>query len=175
MKSQPSRPSSIAQSFDRPGGKFQIFETPFNSTKRKSCKFLYLSPAFSIATFTLGSAIFPSLANGSSPGSDRHVHVRRYRGWCVAIFLTLWCMYCWLLHAYVFRHARIFWSNLTLKILVSNHHLPAWLIDDFYGLSAYLKFAVRWGQRYFYSAVDWEYPLVDSGGDSHLDGWSDSL
>src|SRR6266478_5833647 len=91
-----------------------------------------------------------SIARGwtSTPSLDRHVHTRpipRLGG--VAIFLTLWCMVLlahWLpgnfgTNEFIFPH-------LTIKILG-----PAIIIfllglaDDFYGVNAYVKFAVEAG------------------------------
>src|ERR1700692_419240 len=91
-----------------------------------------------------------SIARGwvSIPSSDRHVHTRpipRLGG--VAIFLTLWCMVLlahWLpghfgTHEFPLPH-------FTLKILgPATIIFLLGLIDDFCGVSAYVKFAVQAG------------------------------
>lgn len=83
----------------------------------------------------------------SVPGSDRHVHTRptpRLGG--VAIFLSLWCT---VLLAWVAEHLGAHGPlipQLTLKILEpATIVFLLGLIDDFRGLSAYLKFAVQAG------------------------------
>ncbi len=82
----------------------------------------------------------------SIPSSDRHVHTRpipRLGG--VAIFLTLWGMA--LLARWLTGHfaTRAFpFSYLTLKIMgPATVIFLLGLIDDFYGLSPYIKFAVQ--------------------------------
>jgi UDP-GlcNAc:undecaprenyl-phosphate GlcNAc-1-phosphate transferase len=84
----------------------------------------------------------------SIPSSDRHVHTRpipRLGG--VAIFLTLWCMVLlahWLPKQFGTREFTF--PYLTLKILgPATIIFLVGLIDDFWGLSAYLKFAVQAG------------------------------
>ncbi len=84
----------------------------------------------------------------SIPSSDRHVHTRpipRLGG--VAIFLTLWGMA--LLARWLTGHfaTRAFpFSYLTLKIMgPATVIFLLGLIDDFYGLSPYIKFAVQAG------------------------------
>ena len=89
-----------------------------------------------------------SIAHGwvSVPGSDRHVHTRpipRLGG--VAIFLTLWGMT--LLAHWLPGHfgMRAFpFSSLTLKIMgPATIIFLVGLIDDFCGLSAYVKFTAQ--------------------------------
>src|SRR5258707_15406945 len=89
-----------------------------------------------------------SIAHGwvSNPALDRHVHTRpvpRLGG--VAIFLTLCCMALlahWLPGYFGTREFPL--SHLTLKILgPATIIFVLGLIDDFYGLSAYIKFAVQ--------------------------------
>src|SRR2546421_3533066 len=101
------------------------------------------------ATFTRWVRDY-SIARGwtSTPSLDRHVHTRpipRLGG--VAIFLTLWCMVLaahWIpghfgIREYLLPHA-------TVKILgAATIVFVLGLIDDFRGLSAYLKFAVQAG------------------------------
>jgi UDP-GlcNAc:undecaprenyl-phosphate GlcNAc-1-phosphate transferase len=104
----------------------------------------------------LAAAIFTrlirdySVARGwvSKPASDRHVHTRplpRLGG--VAIFLTLWCMALlahWLPEHFGTREFAL--SQLTLKILgPATIIFVLGLIDDFWGVSAYIKFAVQAG------------------------------
>src|SRR6266581_9430607 len=86
------------------------------------------------------------------PSSDRHVHNRpipRLGG--VAIFLTLCCMALlahWLPGYFGTREFPL--SHLTLKILgPATIIFVLGLIDDFYGLSAYIKFAVQAGAAVF--------------------------
>jgi UDP-GlcNAc:undecaprenyl-phosphate GlcNAc-1-phosphate transferase len=89
-----------------------------------------------------------SIARGwaPAPSSDRHVHTRpipRLGG--VAIFLTLWCVVLlanWL--AGRFGTRGFAFSQFTLKIMVpATIIFLLGLIDDFVGLSAYIKFAVQ--------------------------------
>ncbi len=95
-----------------------------------------------------------SIARGwvSVPGSDRHVHTRpvpRLGG--VAIFLTLCCtaLLAHWLPGY-FGTGEFPLSHLTLKILgPATIIFVLGLIDDFYGLSAYIKFAVQAGAAVF--------------------------
>ncbi|HWY07391.1 MAG TPA: MraY family glycosyltransferase [Candidatus Acidoferrales bacterium] len=82
----------------------------------------------------------------SPPASDRHVHTRpipRLGG--VAIFLTLWCIA--LLGHWVPEHfgmSEFPLSQLTVKILgPATIIFLLGLIDDFCGLSAYIKFSVQ--------------------------------
>jgi UDP-GlcNAc:undecaprenyl-phosphate GlcNAc-1-phosphate transferase len=91
-----------------------------------------------------------SIARGwvSIPSSDRHVHTRpipRLGG--VAIFLTLWCIVLlahWLPKQFGTREFTL--PYLTLKILgPATIIFLLGLIDDFCGLSAYIKFAVQAG------------------------------
>jgi len=91
-----------------------------------------------------------SIARGwvSIPSSDRHVHTRpipRLGG--VAIFLTLWCMVLlahWLPGHFGTRELPL--SYFTFKIMgPATIIFLLGLIDDFWGLSAYLKFAVQAG------------------------------
>src|SRR5258708_22663386 len=91
-----------------------------------------------------------SIARGwvSIPTSDRHVHTRpipRLGG--VAIFLTLWCMV--LLAHWLpghFRTREFPLPHFTLKILgPATIIFLLGLIDDFCGVSAYVKFAVQAG------------------------------
>jgi len=110
----------------------------------------------------------------SAPNSDRHVHTRpipRLGG--VAIFLTLWCMVLaahWIpghfgIREYLLPHA-------TVKILgAATIVFVLGLIDDFRGLSAYLKFAVQAGAAMllFWSGFGIS-QLSFLTGDSHL-GW----
>ncbi len=91
-----------------------------------------------------------SIAHGwvSTPGSDRHVHTRpipRLGG--VAIFLTLWCM-ALLAHWLPEHFGKLEFPlpHLTLKILgPATIIFLLGLMDDFYGLSASIKFAVQAG------------------------------
>jgi len=89
-----------------------------------------------------------SIARGwtSIPNSDRHVHTRpipRLGG--VAVFLTLWCLVLlahWL--PGYFGTGEFTLSHLTLKILgPATLIFLLGLIDDFLGLSAYIKFAAQ--------------------------------
>jgi UDP-GlcNAc:undecaprenyl-phosphate GlcNAc-1-phosphate transferase len=91
-----------------------------------------------------------SIARGwaPAPSSERHVHTRpipRLGG--VAIFLTLWCMVLlanWL--PGYFGTGEFILSRLTMKILgPATIIFLLGLIDDFVGLSAYIKFAVQAG------------------------------
>jgi UDP-GlcNAc:undecaprenyl-phosphate GlcNAc-1-phosphate transferase len=91
-----------------------------------------------------------SVARGwvSMPGSGRHVHTRPIpRTGGVAIFLTLWGMT--LLAHWLPGHfgTRAFpFSYLTLKIMgPATIIFLIGLVDDIYGLSAYIKFAVEAG------------------------------
>src|SRR5260370_29524510 len=89
-----------------------------------------------------------SVARGwaSIPSSDRHVHRRpipRLGG--VAIFLTLWCMVL-VAHRLPWRFStgEFAWPHLALKILgPATIIFVLGLIDDFYGVGAYVKFAVQ--------------------------------
>src|SRR5260370_25566070 len=89
-----------------------------------------------------------SVARGwaSIPSSDRHVHTRpipRLGG--VAIFLTLWCMVL-VAHRLPWRFStgEFAWPHLALKILgPATIIFVLGLIDDFYGVGAYVKFAVQ--------------------------------
>jgi UDP-GlcNAc:undecaprenyl-phosphate/decaprenyl-phosphate GlcNAc-1-phosphate transferase len=91
-----------------------------------------------------------SIARGwtSAPSSDRHVHTRpisRLGG--VAIFLTLWCAA--LLTPMMsgrFGTPEFPLPHLILKILgPATIVFLLGLVDDFYGVSAYMKFAVQAG------------------------------
>src|SRR5260370_17704482 len=91
-----------------------------------------------------------SIARGwvSIPRSDRHVHPRpipRLGG--VAIFLTLWCMVLlahWLPGHFSMREFPL--RHFTLKILgPATIIFLLGLIDDFCGVSVYVKFAVQAG------------------------------
>lgn len=82
------------------------------------------------------------------PSSDRHVHVRpipRLGG--VAIFLTLWCLVLLAHHLPMYLSKPGYaGSYFTLKIMwISTVVFLLGLIDDFCGLSPYLKFAVQAG------------------------------
>src|SRR5438445_1662573 len=84
----------------------------------------------------------------SAPGSDRHVHTRpipRLGG--VAIFLTLWCaapLAHWMSGHFGTPESPL--PHLILKILgPATIIFLVGLIDDFCGLSAYIKFAVQAG------------------------------
>jgi UDP-GlcNAc:undecaprenyl-phosphate/decaprenyl-phosphate GlcNAc-1-phosphate transferase len=84
----------------------------------------------------------------SAPNSERHVHthaVPRLGG--VAIFLTLWCMV--LLARWVpdhFGQAAAFLPYFSLKIMgPASIVFLLGLVDDLFGLNAYLKFAVQAG------------------------------
>jgi len=100
------------------------------------------------------SAIFTRLVRdyairhgwANPPASDRHIHTRpipRLGG--VAIFLTLWCIA--LLAHWVPEHfgmSEFPLSQLTVKILgPASIIFLLGLIDDFYGLNAYIKFSVQ--------------------------------
>jgi len=101
------------------------------------------------ATFTRWIRDF-SIARGwySVPSSDRHIHSRpipRLGG--VAIFLALWCMVLlahWLPGHFGTREFPL--PHFTLKILgPATIIFLLGLIDDFCGVSAYVKFAVQAG------------------------------
>jgi len=84
----------------------------------------------------------------SAPNSERHVHthaVPRLGG--IAIFLTLWCMV--LLARWVpdhFGQAAAFLPYFSLKIMgPASIVFLLGLIDDLFGLNAYVKFAVQAG------------------------------
>jgi UDP-GlcNAc:undecaprenyl-phosphate GlcNAc-1-phosphate transferase len=84
----------------------------------------------------------------SAPSSDRHVHTRpipRLGG--VAIFLTLWCaapLAHWMSDHFGMPESPL--PHLILKILgPATIMFLLGLIDDFCGLSAYIKFAVQAG------------------------------
>jgi UDP-GlcNAc:undecaprenyl-phosphate/decaprenyl-phosphate GlcNAc-1-phosphate transferase len=102
----------------------------------------------------LTSAVFTRLVRdyairhgwATLPSSDRHVHTRpipRLGG--VAIFLTLWFIALlanWLPEHFGMREFPF--SQLTMKILgPATIIFVLGLIDDFYGLSAYIKFSVE--------------------------------
>src|SRR4051812_26224871 len=110
----------------------------------------------------------------SAPNSDRHVHTRpipRLGG--VAIFLTLWCMVLaahWIPGHFGIREYVL--PPATVKILgAATIVFVLGLIDDFRGLSAYLKFAVQAGAAMllFWSGFGIS-QLSFLTGDSHL-GW----
>jgi UDP-GlcNAc:undecaprenyl-phosphate GlcNAc-1-phosphate transferase len=90
-----------------------------------------------------------SIARGwvSNPTSDRHVHTRpipRLGG--VAIFTTLWglVLFAWVA-GFVLGREPIF-PHLTFRILgPATIIFVLGLVDDFYGLNAYVKFAVQAG------------------------------
>src|SRR5260370_1825151 len=111
-------------------------------------------PVFAAAL--LVSVAFPLLVRDFSidrgwvsiPSSDRHVHTRpipRLGG--VAFFLTLWCMVLlahWLPSNFGMREFPL--PHFTLKILgPATIIFLLGLIDDFCGVSAYVKFAVQAG------------------------------
>jgi UDP-GlcNAc:undecaprenyl-phosphate GlcNAc-1-phosphate transferase len=110
---------------------------------------VFVAALVASATFTRVLRDF-SNARGwaSGPNSDRHVHTRpipRVGG--VAVFLTLWCMVLlahWLpLH---FGTREFTLPHFALKILgPATIIFVLGLIDDFYGVSAYVKFAVQAG------------------------------
>jgi UDP-GlcNAc:undecaprenyl-phosphate GlcNAc-1-phosphate transferase len=100
------------------------------------------------ATFTRWVRDY-SIARGwaSLPSSDRHVHTRpipRLGG--VAIFLTLWCI---VLLGQVAGHLgalEFIFPHLTIMILgPATIIFLLGLVDDFCGVSAYVKFAVQVG------------------------------
>src|SRR5258708_15980974 len=109
------------------------------------------------ATFTRWVRDF-SFARGwaAPPSSDRHIHTRpipRLGG--VAIFLTLWCMVLaahWLPGHFGTREFPL--PLFALKILgPATVIFLLGLIDDFFGVNAYVKFAVQaggGGPFYFY-------------------------
>jgi UDP-GlcNAc:undecaprenyl-phosphate GlcNAc-1-phosphate transferase len=101
------------------------------------------------ATFTRWVRDF-SVARGwaAAPSSDRHIHTRpipRLGG--VAIFLTLWCMVLaahWLPGHFGTREFPL--PLFALKILgPATVIFLLGLIDDFFGVNAYVKFAVQAG------------------------------
>jgi UDP-GlcNAc:undecaprenyl-phosphate GlcNAc-1-phosphate transferase len=83
----------------------------------------------------------------SKPTSDRHVHTRpipRLGG--VAIFTTLWSLVLFAWAAGRFTGHEPIFPYLTFKILgPATIIFVLGLIDDFYGVSAYVKFAVQAG------------------------------
>src|SRR5258706_846290 len=103
----------------------------------------------------LASAIFTrwlrnfAIARGwySAPSSERHIHTRpipRIGG--VAIFLALWCTVLLGQLAGHFGGREFVFLNLTLKILgPATIIFLLGLIDDFWGVNAYTKFAVQAG------------------------------
>ncbi|MCU1241698.1 MAG: hypothetical protein JWO71_2424 [Candidatus Acidoferrum typicum] len=103
----------------------------------------------------LASAMFTrwvrnfAIARGwySAPSSERHIHTRpipRIGG--VAIFLALWCTVLLGQLAGHFGGREFVFLNLTLKILgPATIIFLLGLIDDFWGVSAYTKFAVQAG------------------------------
>src|SRR5690242_3566909 len=108
---------------------------------------VFIAALLAAAAFTRLVRDF-SLARGwvSPPSSDRHVHSRpipRLGG--VAIFLTLACMALlvhWLPQQFGTREFPF--SQLTLKILgPATIIFVLGLIDDFCGVSAYIKFAAE--------------------------------
>src|SRR5258708_19115824 len=101
------------------------------------------------ATFTRWVRDF-SFARGwaAPPSSDRHIHTRpipRLGG--VAIFLTLWCMVLaahWVPGHFGTREFPL--PPFALKILgPASIIFLLGLIDDFFGVNAYVKFAVQAG------------------------------
>src|SRR5712672_1448544 len=108
---------------------------------------------FVVALIT--SAIFTrwvrnfAIARGwySAPSSERHIHTRpipRIGG--VAIFLALWCTVLLGQLAGHFASREFVFLNLTLKIMgPATIIFVLGLIDDFWGVSAYGKFAVQAG------------------------------
>ena len=83
----------------------------------------------------------------SGPSSDRHIHTRKIpRLGGVAIFLALWCtvLLAWVAAQYV-THEFAF-LHLTVKILgPASIIFLVGLVDDFRGLSPYLKFVAQAG------------------------------
>src|SRR5258705_13870461 len=83
----------------------------------------------------------------SVPNAERHIHTRpipRMGG--VAIYLALWCTVLLGELAGHFGAREFVFSNLTLKILgPATIIFLLGLIDDFWGVSAYTKFAVQAG------------------------------
>ena len=83
----------------------------------------------------------------SAPSSERHIHTRpipRIGG--VAIFLALWCTVLLGQLAGHFASREFVFLNLTLKIMgPATIIFVLGLIDDFWGVSAYGKFAVQAG------------------------------
>jgi UDP-GlcNAc:undecaprenyl-phosphate/decaprenyl-phosphate GlcNAc-1-phosphate transferase len=110
---------------------------------------VFVAALLASATFTRWVRDF-SVARGwaSVPSSDRHVHTRptpRMGG--VAIFLTIWCMVL-LAHCVpgLFGTRESPLPHFTFKILgPATIIFLLGLIDDFWGLSAYVKFAVQAG------------------------------
>ena len=108
------------------------------------------------------------------PNSDRHVHVRpipRLGG--VAIFLTLWCAVLLAHCASMYFGTRAHpWSTVAFKILGPATIIFLFgLIDDFCGLSPYVKFAVQVGAAVllFFNGLGITHVSIASGH-FHL-GW----
>jgi UDP-GlcNAc:undecaprenyl-phosphate/decaprenyl-phosphate GlcNAc-1-phosphate transferase len=81
----------------------------------------------------------------AGPSSDRHIHTRRIpRLGGVAIFLTLWGAVLLALVAELFGAPEFIFLNLAFKILgPATIIFGVGLVDDFHGLSAYVKFAAQ--------------------------------
>src|SRR5712664_735445 len=102
------------------------------------------------------------------PNSDRHVHARpmpRLGG--LAIFLTLWCgaLLARAAPQYFGAHG-LPWSDVILKILGPATLIFVFgLIDDFRGLSAYVKFAVQMvaAGLLYYAGVGITYVSIAAG------------
>ncbi len=107
---------------------------------------VFMTALVASATFTRRVRDY-SMARGwaSLPSSDRHVHTRaipRLGG--VAIFLTLWCMVLLGQLAGHFGAREVFFPHFTLKILgPATIIFLLGLVDDIWGVSAYVKFAVQ--------------------------------
>src|SRR5258706_1360070 len=125
------------------------------------------------ATFTRWVRDF-SFARGwaAPPSSDRHIHTRpipRLGG--VAIFLTLWCMVLaahWVPGHFGTREFPL--PPFALKILgPASIIFLLGLIDDFFGVNAYVKFGVQAGAAApFYWNGFWIFPLSFLLGRPHL-------
>src|SRR3984893_820311 len=109
---------------------------------------VFVAALVASATFTRWVRNFAVARGWSSvPSADRHIHTRpipRLGG--VAIFLALWCIVLLGQLAGHFAAREFVFLNLTLKILgPATIIFLLGLVDDFWGVSAYVKFAVQAG------------------------------
>jgi len=109
---------------------------------------VFVAALVASATFTRWVRNFAVARGWSSvPSSDRHIHTRpipRLGG--VAIFLALWCIVLLGQLAGHFAAREFVFLNLTLKILgPATIIFLLGLVDDFWGVTPYVKFAVQAG------------------------------